>query len=499
VPNGATRNATGRSAPVLEYHRVCGMVCLACCIIVIGYTIPLNAQPSPPTQERTQGVIRGILIDEYGSTVPKTPISLTTWMFPRTSDSDSTDFTGRFSCSLPSGSYHLTSFRGLGLTDQAAARRSDITITAGDTTWTILDAKWGAYLEFSDILFNGRPPPLEVSGSSSFTVECNYHIWAPRPVPDSDQHIAVGIEGKPHDTLIIGTPGTYPGIAGRVEFAFSAPDSTGTYRVLARHILFSDRNVLLDLYEKNIVQENSRNIYLGSIHVRPKNNVIAGCIVDRSNTVIPGFTLGIQRIPNETATPIDTCRSSFDGTFSLPAEDGRYSLIGRQTERRMLASLGDAPAFEVAGADSIWIDLDSETARFFQVDSFRVEFSDSRNIAGTTHHLPPGYQISPSDRISLELTCHRWGGEGNSTDEYVVVGMNGQAQDVRLLKDVLSSTGNTGTLTINLRAPEASGSHEVYLMLLEADSAGDAIRQFDRLFSPQNLRAIRLLILRVRD
>ncbi len=233
------------------------------------WLIPYNIHAQT---EVTTCTIQGVIIDEYGTTIPKATIFLHSLQSVNSAiDTTVSDNSGQFLFQVQSGSYRLVSTIRVNNVFAQPRLWKAFQVDPGETAHVTLDTRKGCFLELTDIQINGIVPPVEVIPGESLTVEFTFRTWSPLSVPYSDQHIILGFGSVGQVAYIIGKPGIYPGFSDRVKLNMQVPETGESITAYAHLALYSKtaQDSLIDVYNKAAVDTELNFIPLGRLIVKP--------------------------------------------------------------------------------------------------------------------------------------------------------------------------------------------------------------------------------------
>jgi hypothetical protein len=230
-----------------------------------------SAQSVPDSIIGPMGVIEGVVIDEWGATLPGFNVQIVPAMrpvpFSRWAQSDDS---GHFRISVDPGGYKLGGEIMVGDAYLSPKCCKTVFVQSGDTVHVVLDSREGNGLAIRNVRIDGVPGSATLKAGEEFQLEFDYWIWSPKTVPETDQQIVIGIEEEGLSVINIGRPYPFPGLSGHEKRQLTAPVEAGTYRILGLQVLLSstDADLLRAEYEKIALSNYVGPIFIQSIHVK---------------------------------------------------------------------------------------------------------------------------------------------------------------------------------------------------------------------------------------
>ena len=127
--------------------------------------------------------------------------------------------------------HHQRSYLGTpGARGQSAPSNEDYMIRA--VVRTVAEEHPGGW-EIRNVDLSGRGNYIEVNPDEEIGVSFDYQLWNPDNCPSCIQQIVVGIGNGARYCAYDGIPGTHPGESGRDSHTIIAPNSPGTYSLIA--------------------------------------------------------------------------------------------------------------------------------------------------------------------------------------------------------------------------------------------------------------------------
>jgi hypothetical protein len=217
------------------------------------------------------GVIEGVVIDEWGATLPGFNVQIVPAMrpvpFSRWAQSDDS---GHFRISVDPGGYKLGGEIMVGDAYLSPKYWETVFVRSGDTVRVVLDSREGNGLAIRNVRIDGEPGSATLKAGEEFHLEFDYWVWSPKTVPETDQQIVIGIEDEGQSFISIGRPYPFPGLSGHKAEKLKAPAELGTYRIFIKQTLMSstDQNLLFEEYGQTARSNDIGPILLAVIEVR---------------------------------------------------------------------------------------------------------------------------------------------------------------------------------------------------------------------------------------
>jgi len=322
------------------------------------------------------------------------------------------------------------------------------------------------------------------------SIDCtfDYRLHAPMGVPKMDMHLGVGIEDKPQFFEVIGTPGTYPGIAGTINCVLTAPLGPGEYTVYAAHI---DKTSILPDTLKTEYRRDVRDrrtgycIPIATLQVLETSAVISGA-VHSGNAATSDLLISAERANSSGWSRSATADSR--GHFHLQVPRGSYTL-SVQTIREMSWQYTRVDSrLQIEEHETVTVDIPLRGDRSL---SFR---SVSLPVQEPTMKIHPGEQIP----VSAVFTIHQT--ENLSSEKpTIVVGIGPHAHDSWTPKDSEQVNEYSSENSFLLRAPEEAGEYPIYAFFAQGGTVARAFQDYESNLDQIPFRYIRLGSIRVSE
>jgi len=473
---------------------VCVLVLLFCSFWASALNGIKGQNTRSLSQSEATALIEGIVIDLYGNLLRDVLLVVLDVVSGTYIDTMYSDDMGYFRSVVPSGQYTIG---GANLSSGVALHfdpRERIGVSAGDSVRVVLNAQEGRGLRIKDVRFNSIAPRLICVANTEFTISFSYQIWAPFALPMADEHISVGFGPDMKGVLIIGTPGSFPGVSGSASMRVRAPERVGNYTLYVCQSSISNKTNSAIAYDYRLQWRRFTDpsflysqvfIPLGIIEVTEPAGMISGQIVGLEGLSDNPVRVSFVSLPS--GRVVDSIVVSDVSTYEMHLLDSEYAIRCEQVTNSTTYLLETRANIIVSGPDSARCDLD---------------FTDCTSL---TLHAPAmgnsdtGIEAKAGELV--ELTCDyelQVGSDQQHHNQYIAVGIEGSPQDVRIIRRQYGVTVIEGEERFKIQAPLEEGTYQVYAMLVNGFMTRDALDAYSDRFEDVDFCYIRIGTITVR-